>query len=390
MPTSYVFIFGRTPDLALTELHTVYPDFQTTVLHPRVVKVDTRDVLVPGDCILTLGGTIKIGTIIDSVPSITAETLAETLMQGTLNQSMVFGVSSFTDLIRITRQLLSEIKNILEASGSHVRFIEPKEGNELTSVVVEKQHVTELLIAQADKRYVVALTDVVQDFEAWNTRDYGRPYADPRSGMLPPKVARMAVNLAMRAIPALEPGYTLKPTLLDPFCGMGTILGEALLRGWRIIGSDQSKDAIQKAEKNIDWLKTVYKEISHIPCKYITEEATHIGKHLKPESVDAIVTEPFMGSQDQRLGAEKVKNIIKGLEKLYIGCFKEWYSILKPNGVIVIALPEYVNKGNVFSVKKVVDNCENLGYTRLIEPITYSRTHAVVRRNFYVFRKLVT
>ena len=386
MSTSYLFILGRTPNLALAELQSIYPDFQITVLHPRVIKVDDLDVMAPSVCIHTLGGTIKIGKIIDSVPSITAEILATLLMQASQEQSIVFGVSSFTDSIRITRELLSEIKKILEATGRHVRFIEPKEGSELTSVVVEKQHVKELLIAQADNRYIVAMTDVVQDFEEWNKRDYGRPYADPKSGMLPPKVARMAVNLVGES----KVKSQKSKVLLDPFCGMGTILSEALLRGWQIIGSDQSQEVLVKARKNIDWLKTICPQVSDVPCEFITEEATHIGKHMKHGSIDAIVTEPFMGSQDQRLDAGKVKNVIKGLEKLYIGCFKEWYNIIKPNGVIVIALPEYVNKDKVISVKKVVDNCENLGYTRLIGPITYSRPHAVVRRNFYVFRKLVT
>ncbi len=312
---------------------------------------------------------------------------------------------------------------MLEESGNHVRFVESKQGDELSSVVVEKQHVTELLIAKDGDRYVIAMTDVVQDFEEWNKRDYARPYADPKSGMLPPKVARMAVNLAayhasfwqastrasrQTRLPRLTvarpesqsdagqilvtPGTASKTghkVLLDPFCGMGTILSEALLLGCKVIGSDQSEAVIDKARKNIAWLKTVYPEVSNIPSEFITEDATHIGNHVKHVSIDAIVTEPFMGKQDSRIDEEKVKNIIKGLEKLYIGCFKEWYKLLKPGGVLVIALPEYVIKDTLFAVKKVVDNCENLGYTRLVGPIAYSRPHAIVRRNFYVFQKIV-
>ena len=35
----------------------------------------------------------------------------------------------------------------------------------------------------------------MQDFEQWGARDYGRPSRDAVRGMLPPKLARMMVNL---------------------------------------------------------------------------------------------------------------------------------------------------------------------------------------------------
>ena len=83
-----------------------------------------------------------------------------------------------------------------------------------------------------------------------------------------------------------------------------------------------------------------------------------------------------------------VKNIIKGLEKLYIGCLRDWFKILIPGGKVVIALPEYAFGGRVYFVKKVIDMCENLGYTTLDGPIAYSRPQAIVRRMFYKFQKI--
>ena len=115
-----------------------------------------------------------------------------------------------------------------------------------------------------------------------------------------------------------------------------------------------------------------------------------MSEHLKPESVDAIVTEPFLGSTeigDKRHLQEKVKNMIKGLEKLYIGCLRDWQKILKPGGKVIIALPEYRIEDKMFFVKKVIDRCENLGYTTLHGPIEYSRPQAIVRREFFVLQK---
>jgi len=88
-----------------------------------------------------------------------------------------------------------------------------------------------------------------------------------------------------------------------------------------------------------------------------------------------------------RLSAARVKNILKGLEKLYIGSLKEWVGLLKPRARVVIAMPAYVTPSGVFRVKNVVDRCERDGYTLLTGPIGYSRPQAVVRREFYIFQK---
>ena len=59
-----------------------------------------------------------------------------------------------------------------------------------------------------------------------------KPYRDMRRGMLPPKLARSLVNLA---IGAKSPSDM---TILDPFCGTGTVLMEAMLLGTHVVGTD--------------------------------------------------------------------------------------------------------------------------------------------------------
>ena len=93
-------------------------------------------------------------------------------------------------------------------------------------------------------------------------------------------------------------------------------------------------------------------------------------------------------AQHTDIEPEKVRNIIKGLEKLYIGCFKDWKNILTPKGRIMIALPRYEIASKTYFVKKLVDMCENLGYTIEVGPIEYGREQAVVKRQFYLFQKI--
>lgn len=347
--SSYLYILGRTADLALLELQAKLS--KVFVVATEVAQSDER---IPID---SLGGTVKIAQIVGELK---------------IPPGSTFGISVYGGK-KIDTAVLNQLKKHYKAS----RFIEPQTGTALSSVVIQKHHVTEFIMVGN----VVAKTIAVQDFEEWNRRDYGRPYADPKSGMLPPKVARMIVNISgsdLSDAQGLTPSQGLTPMLLDPFCGMGTILGEALLSGWHVVGSDQSPEVIEKAKKNLEWLSAKNFQL-------FVSDAAHISESLAKESIDAIVTEPFMGSV--RYPKSDIRNLIKGLEKLYIGCLKDWHRVLKPSAKIVIALPQYHIGAKTYFVKKVIDRCETLGYTTLAGPIEYSRQDAIVRRQFYVFIK---
>ncbi|MBI4066079.1 methyltransferase domain-containing protein, partial [Candidatus Gottesmanbacteria bacterium] len=179
--------------------------------------------------------------------------------------------------------------------------------------------------------------------------------------------------------------------LLDPFCGMGTILAEALFTGWSVVGSDQSAEVVDKARKNLEWLSAIPGVAKD--WKVFVSDAAHVSDHLMKQSLDAIVTEPFLGEarrimrQKSIVNSKGMNNILKGLEKLYIGCLREWHLVLKPEGKVVIALPEYAIGDTTYVVKNVIDRCENLGYTVSAGPLVYSRPQAVVRRKFFVLTK---
>lgn len=381
--TPYLFVFGRTPVLALHELRAVSQS--VSLISPSVATAQTDE--SPGALIARLGGTVKIAEVQTQAEAITPELLADILL-ASAPKSVEFGIS-FYDLPASVANpgMAARVKELLQKQGVSARFVVPKHEEALSSVVVTKQGIVELIVAPGQKGgIVVARTVAVQDFEAWNNRDYGRPHADPKAGMLPPKVARMALNIAM--------GYAGNTTksLLDPFCGMGTILAEALLSGAPVVGSDVSADVVSHAQENLQWLASAYPEVKAAKTQFFVADATHVSEHLPQGSVSTIVTEPFMGAthigeKGADASPKRVSNIIKGLEKLYIGCFKDWHKILEMKGVVVIALPEYRVRGRSFFVKRVVDSCETLGYTCLAGPIEYSRPQAVVRRQFFVFQK---
>jgi tRNA G10 N-methylase Trm11 len=349
---SYLYILGRTPDLAFWELKTLQPD--ATRLQTDIARSAH---MTP---ISDLGGTVKIAMVVGRIDTISSQTLAPFIDAG-----CTFGISTYSGE-KITRRLLEDIKKLRHGS----RFVEARDSHALSSVVIEKQHMVELVVVKSSDGFEIGKTAAVQPFELWNDRDYGRPHADPKSGMLPPKVSRMAVNIA---------GNGRGKTLLDPFCGMGTVLAEALLVGWNVVGADQSAEVIEKTRDNLRWLMKANKV--GVTYRLAVSDAVHISENLDGALVDAIVTEPFMGAPNTK----DVKNTVKGLEKLYIGCFREWRNVLKPGGVVVIALPSYISKGKTYFVKKVIDMCEVLGYTIQVGPIEYGRPGATVKRQFYKF-----
>lgn len=379
--SGFLFVLGRTSDLSYLELTSLFGNCTRLTRDVAGVELSADDAIYPQALLPKLGGTIKIARTLGTIPSLEAPRLARYLLD--IPGIRSFGISMYGGTKSFDPNVLADIKTQLSESGVHTRYVEARDGNVLSSVVVAKQKVTELIVVSTGSGFIIGQTLAVQDVEAWSTRDYGRPYADPKSGMLPPKVARMAVNLAHSEV--------LRPTsqvLLDPFCGMGTILGEAVLTGWDVIGSDQSEEVVEKARKNLEWLtglNPVRKQGSTLKCFQC--DATHVSEHLPKESIDAIVTEPFLGSS--QMADRPVKNIIKGLEKLYIGCLKDWHRVLKSEGKVVIALPEYAIHGKTYFVKNVIDRCEILGYTVVHGPIEYSRPQAVVRRQFYIFQKRV-
>lgn len=204
----------------------------------------------------------------------------------------------------------------------------------------------------------------------WQKMDRGKPYLVPSKGLLPPKIARQMVNLAI--------GKELDPnkSLLDPFCGSGTILMEAAHLGLRVVGADIDKQQLAGSEKNLEWVKAKY--------KLVFADAANISQHLN-ESVDFIVTEPFMGKT--KFQVDEIDNITKGLSKLYLGALKDWQKILAPEGIVVMAFPVFNPKRKKIVTGDIVDHPSLSGYNVRVRGIFYSQPHAQIEREIIVLEK---
>jgi tRNA G10 N-methylase Trm11 len=381
MTHKYLFILGRTPELGVAELQRFFPT--VSPISTEVIRVES-DTIEAKSLIEGLGGTVKIAREVGIVSELTGDSLVGFLPTA---PEVHFGLSMYGGTI--PGALLGQIKDLLEKKGVRTRYASPRHGETLSSVTVDKKHLSELVLIKTKEGFVVGLTEAVQAYESWNERDYGRPYADAKVGMLPPKVSRMLANIARPDAAAISSSFD--GVLLDPFCGMGTVLSEAYLSGWKVMGCDISEENVRKTNANLEWTtKLSSSQKGHIDKIFVCD-AVHVADVIPKNSINAIVTEPFMGATSiankSYAQPQEIKNIIKGLEKLYIGCLREWAKILVSGGIVIIALPEYAVGGRTYFVKKVIDMCEILGYTIENGPIGYSRPQATVRRMFYVLRK---
>lgn len=262
----------------------------------------------------------------------------------------------------------------------------------LSSVQMKTQKVREkgfeILVVASHEWVYICKTVTVQDYKAWQKRDFGRPESDPKRGMLPPKLARIMINIAN----SLYRQASKRPkTLYDPFCGEGTVLQEALLLGFTVFGSDIDKRAIDHTQKNLGWLLATAKsdQLGKID-RLVTASVNTIACRFPKESIDLIVTEPYLGPP---VRGQLNQKLIQTTRTQYT---KHFYNLLtnakvvQPAGGILAVIVPYAHTGpfsQLLIEKNVLDSREKFGYTLLRGPFSYARPDAKIGRLIYFFQK---
>lgn len=379
MPNSYYFILGTTPALSLVELQHYFSDPSITEVTEGVVKVNVPDTVTPGELMLQLGGVVKIAKELTTADRDISDkglykTISEQLAEISESEKITFGLGEF-GRNHLPALSVDAVKDVLREQGKRARYIEaPRYG--LSAAVLLHHAVLEILVIRTEESTILALTEAVQDIDAWTKIDRQKPYADRKKGMLPPKIARIMVNLACGSTPNPE------SVLLDPFCGSGTVLMEAAARGLELIGTDLDKDAVVGTTQNLEWYTESYGAI--FSFQVFQADATKVKTDKK---VHYLVTEPFLGKP--KPAPHQIDNIFKGLEKMYLGAFKHWKTILAPGAKVVIIFPRALAPASGLKKDKtldsLIDKFKALGYTPLLEPVLYHRPHAVIGREIRVF-----
>ncbi len=391
----YFFEAGTFPDLSYVELLCVLESFN--IPKESVEKFTEKVFLVKHERITDilfeniskrLGGFIRSGLIVDDIDSFFSD------FQNS-SKKVVFGISILGNCSRndsfFLKKLGREIKNGFKELNINSRFVPTvRNSYSLSTAQILKNGVLEkgfeLVILKNQSKEIYARTLYIQDLEGFVTRDIERPKSDTKMGVLPPKLARMMVNFT-----ALRDGV-----VWDPFCGSGTILMEAGMLGFNLLGSDISDLAVDATAENIVWLNRDG-EIDGVLYETfrmdITRAESDILKKLKHTNISAIVCEPFMGPPQRNIvSQERAEELLNGVKNLYTHLFNLIDKRLEKRGIkVVIVVPAYktVNGWKSFGIRELVSNrwiVKNSLYSPNRD-LKWFRKDSIITRNIYILER---
>ncbi len=397
-------ILGRQPELGLAELESLYGSEHVRLVGNDVAIIDVDP------CALAfsrLGGSIKLAKFLTILDTTTWEDLVD------------FGISTIPEHVKqvpegkfklgvsvhgisVTPKKINagalSFKKAIKTTGRNVRIV-PNNTKQLSSAQVLHNHLTgatgwELLFIADGNKTILAQTIVVQDIEAYAARDQARPKRDARIGMLPPKLAQILINLANGQLP--EPplpdknGFCVDPdtgalgrTLLDPFCGTGVVLQEALLMGYDTYGTDLEPRMIEYSQTNLKWLTM------HRLGNFRLEVADAM-QATWTRPFDLLATETYLGRPLSLLPSPvKLDEIIRDCDHIHKKFLQNLAKQVKPGVRLCLAVPAWKTP-NGFKHLPVLDHLTDMGYTRVSfvrtgnDQLIYHRPDQLVGRELVV------
>lgn len=439
-----LIIHGRQPGLGRAELESLYgAEKMRTVgqsatlidLEPKEIDFSRLGGMVKFCKVLALLDTTNWNDIEKFLLSTTPEHF-ENLPEGKLK----IGLSVY-ELKTSPRRLQAtalKIKSMGKQTGRSIRVI-PNKTQALNSATVLYNKLTqklgwELVFVRTGEQTIVAQSIAVQDIDKYAARDQNRPYRDARIGMLPPKLAQTIINLAVgkqaqqgQGFDAAQ-GSSEKRTnrtngteserqsvsnaamreeqkwiassareqnsaplvLLDPFCGTGVILQEAVLMGYGVLGSDIDLRMVEYSEWNLQWLRS-WKKIMQPHCEHIKQaDAT---KEKWDHNFDAVACETYLGPPLSSLpDQEALQKIIDDCDHLHADFLKNIAHQTNPGLRLCVAVPAWKTKSG-FKRLATLDKLGSLGYNRVsftharADELIYHRPSQIVARELVVLER---
>jgi SAM-dependent methyltransferase len=386
-----LFLLGRQPAIGRAELESLFGAEHLEPIGELAIACDIPVDDIPFD---RMGGAIRLARPLTASPSANWPQVSKHLMK-LLRKEIDFlpkegkiklGVSAF-GLDVPTPHLLRtglELKKIAKAGGRSARVVPNTEPALNTAQVLHNQLTgelgIELMAIKHGNGMYIARTVAIQDITAYAQRDQGRPKRDAFVGMLPPKLAQTIINLGTGQLPP-----HIDTVVLDPFCGTGVVLQEALLMGYGAYGTDLEPRMVDYSRQNLEWLAT-YGVDSSVALED-GDATTHRWQH--PFTVVACETylgRPLSGWPDP----EKLQEIA-GTCNVIIEKFMRNLAAQIPSGTrLCLAVPAWRSPNGRTKHLTTLDHLEVLGYNRVsfeyarAEEMVYHRPDQIVGRELLV------
>ena len=388
-----MFIFGRQPAIGRAELESLYGADHLAPLGNVAAVSDLEPSQID---FARLGSSVKLAAFMGTASGPVAS-LHQSLEKMVLQQAqdiaegkIQLGISAY-DIKTSPKQLMAiglNLKKALRSAGYSVRLT-PNQENELSSAQVLHNHLTgergiEVILVRSGDQIAVGRTVAVQDITAYARRDQDRPKRDAFVGMLPPKLAQTIINLAT--------GHT-QPTsdfvVLDPFCGTGVLLQEALLMGYGAYGTDLEPRMIDYSSVNLAWLGETHGTHGTPPLE--VGDATNF---TWDQPFSAVACEAYLGHPLANWPRpEKLKQII-GTCNTIIEKFMVNIASQMPSGTrLCLAVPAWKSPDGKIHHLSLLDHLEKIGYNRVSfrhsseQELVYYRPDQIVARELLVITR---
>ena len=385
----FVAVLGRLPKLSITELEAMFGKSHVRAVSRSTAVVDTDNLSID-----SLGGSLKCGKVIHTLPADnhpTLERASHWITHTYVNQllavggKITLGISAY-GLSTSPRQLQKIgllLKTSMKKHNVSLRLI-PNTTTELSTATSHNNKLglspkkRELFIIKTDDSAIlIAESNGAQNITAYARRDRNRPRRDAFVGMLPPKLAQIMVNLAV--------GNAAKATILDPFCGTGTVLQEALLKGYDVCGSDLSQKMIDYTTENLTWLQSKYHITGTVHSLEQADAMTH--QWPKAQQLNAVICETYLGQPfSAPPSPKKLHEVTGNCNHIITNFLRNIHSQLTPGTTLCIAVPAWRDASHNLTHLPLIKDLKKLGYILQQPPLIYSRSDQVVVREILLLK----
>ena len=365
----YLFVLGRQPEIGVAELTAVFGD--------KVQNCGSFALYQPNDVDIepifkNLGSIVKIAKVIgDSWDD----------MPGSLPSSGKVTIGLSTYGTRLSSRDLNRYGMKVKKQRGSVRLVSSSDLVLSSATVFHNKldkggNKFEFILASSGQKQILARTIFVQNINDYTVRDRSRPRRDARVGMLPPKLAQTMINLAV------GDDRNAKSVILDPFCGTGVVLQEAMLMGFSVYGTDIEPRMIEFTKTNLKWAVERY----HLDTQY--QVKTGDATSYKWESqIDFIASEAYLGQPyATEPSMEKLRENMTTcntiIEKFLVNTALQ----IKPGTRLCLAVPAWF-VGNRTYTLPVIEKLGKLGFDDISTKLIYHREDQVVGRNLLVLKK---
>ncbi|HSX29139.1 MAG TPA: hypothetical protein VLE73_01110 [Candidatus Saccharimonadales bacterium] len=394
MQPKSIFILGRQPAIGRAELESLFGAEHVQPLGTQAMASDIAADAVP---FARLGGSIRVAKALTRLDTADWPTLLRAvakelpqLLDYLPEGKLKLGLSAFG--LNVSSQQLFrsglELKKVCKKAGRSVRLVPNTEPALSSAQVLHNQLAgelgIELLLVSDGVRTWLAQTTAVQDITAYAKRDQGRPKRDAKVGMLPPKLAQTILNLAASNLPTLE-----KNVILDPFCGTGVVLQEALLTGYGAYGTDLEPRMIDYSRQNLEWLAT--HGVHGTPQLEPGDATTHQWGH----PFAAVASEVYLGRPlSSWPGPDTLQEIMGACNVILEKFLRNLATQTQPGLRLCLAVPAWKAPNGHIHHLAALDHLEKMGYNRLQfehapedELVYYRPEQTVARELLVIIRK---